>query len=54
MPDSQTPSSMQHLLVQTPWRAQKPLAGPNEFRLFCTENLPSQPYLPAGDLLHNK
>ena len=53
-PDGQVLSGMQHLLFQTKWLAQKPLAGPNEFRLFCAENLPSQPYLPAGELLHNK
>lgn len=53
-PDGQVLSGMQHLLFQTKWLAQKPVAGPNEFRLFCTENLPSQPYLPGSGLLQNK
>lgn len=47
-PDGQVLSGMQHLLFQNKWLEQKPLAGPNEFRLFCAENLPSQPYLPAA------
>jgi LacI family transcriptional regulator len=46
-PDGQVLSGMQHLLFQNKWLEQKPLAGPNEFRLFCAENLPSQPYLPT-------
>ena len=50
-PDGQVLSGMQHLLFQNKWLAQKPLTGPNEFRLFCAENLPSQPYLPGKDLL---
>lgn len=53
-PDGQVQSGMQHLLFQTKWLAQKPVAGPNEFRLFCAENLPSQPYLPTSGLLQSK
>ena len=53
-PDGQVLSGMQHLLFQNKWLAQKPFAGPNEFRLFCAENLPSQPYLPGSELLQNK
>jgi LacI family transcriptional regulator len=47
-PDGQVLSGMQHLLFQTQWLAQKPPGGPNEFRLFCAENLPNQRYLPAS------
>ncbi|WP_394787393.1 LacI family DNA-binding transcriptional regulator [Rhodoferax sp.] len=53
-PDGQVLSGMQHLLFENKWLQQKPPAGPNEFRLFCAENLPSQPYLPRGGLLPNK
>ncbi len=47
-PDGQVMSGMQHLLYHNQWLAQKPPGGPNEFRLFCAENLPSQRYLPGG------
>jgi LacI family transcriptional regulator len=50
-PDGQVLSGMQHLLHQNKWLAQKPPGGPNEFRLFCAENLPSQRYLPSGTAL---
>lgn len=40
-------SAMQHLLFVNKWLEHKPPSGPNEFRLFCAENLPSQSYLPA-------
>jgi LacI family transcriptional regulator len=53
-PDGQVLSGMQHLLFENKWLDQKPQAGPNEFRLFCAENLPSQPYLPRSGLLANK
>ncbi len=46
-PDGQVLSGMQHLLFVNKWLDQKPPSGPNEFRLFCVENLPGQPYLPA-------
>lgn len=46
-PDGQVLSGMQHLLFVNKWLDQKPPAGPNEFRLFCAENLPSKAYLPA-------
>ena len=46
-PDGQMLSGMQHLLFVNKWLDQKPPTGPNEFRLFCAENLPSQPYLPV-------
>jgi LacI family transcriptional regulator len=47
-PDGQILSGMQHLLFVNKWLDQKPPAGPNEFRLFCAENLPNQPYLPQA------
>lgn len=47
-PDGQVLSGMQHLLFENRWLGQQPPGGPNEFRLFCAENLPSQPYLPAS------
>lgn len=47
-PDGQMLSGMQHLLFVNKWLDQMPPTGPNEFRLFCAENLPSQPYLPAA------
>ena len=53
-PDGQVMSGMQHLLFENKWLDQKPPGGPNEFRLFCAENLPSQPYLPSSGLLPNK
>ncbi|SDO27620.1 transcriptional regulator, LacI family [Rhodoferax sp. OV413] len=53
-PDGQVLSGMQHLLFENKWLQQKPPAGPNEFRLFCAENLPSQPYLPRAALLLDK
>jgi LacI family transcriptional regulator len=46
-PDGQVLSAMQHLLFVNKWLEHKPPSGPNEFRLFCAENLPSQSYLPA-------
>lgn len=53
-PDGQVMSGMQHLLFENKWLDQKPPVGPNEFRLFCAENLPSQPYLSSSSLLSNK
>jgi LacI family transcriptional regulator len=39
---------MQHLLHACGYLDPAPEGGPNEFRLFCAENLPARPYLPAG------
>jgi LacI family transcriptional regulator len=47
-PDGQVLSAMQHLLHACGYLAAAPAAGPNEFRLFCAENLPARAYLPAG------
>ena len=44
-PDGQVLSSLQHLLHACGWLDVAPAGGPNEFRLFCAENLPPQPYL---------
>ena len=41
-------------VAENKWLQQKPPAGPNEFRLVCAENLPSQPYLPGSELLSNR
>lgn len=46
-PDGQARSALHHLLHAAGWLASPPAAGPTEFRLFCAENLPPQPYLPV-------
>jgi LacI family transcriptional regulator len=46
-PDGQVLSGMQHLLFMSKWLEQPPPGNANEFRLFCAENLPLQPYLPG-------
>ena len=45
-PDGQVLSAMQHLLNACGYLDAAPAGGPNEFRLFCAENLPARPYLP--------
>jgi LacI family transcriptional regulator len=47
-PDGQVLSAVQHLLHACGYLDAAPAGGPNEFRLFCAENLPARPYLPAG------
>jgi LacI family transcriptional regulator len=47
-PDGQVLSAMQHLLHACGYLDAAPAGGPNEFRLFCAENLPARPYLPPG------
>lgn len=44
-PDRQVLSSLQNLLHACGWLDAAPADGPNEFRLFCAENLPARPYL---------
>jgi len=44
-PDRQVLSSLQNLLHACGWLDAAPASGPNEFRLFCAENLPARPYL---------
>jgi len=44
-PDGQVLSAMQHLLHACGYLDRAPAAGPNEFRLFCAENLPPRRYL---------
>jgi LacI family transcriptional regulator len=44
-PDGQVLAGLQHLLHACGWSEAAPPAGPNEFRLFCPENLPARPYL---------
>ncbi|MDE2397626.1 MAG: LacI family DNA-binding transcriptional regulator [Burkholderiales bacterium] len=46
-PDGQVRSTLQHLLHACGWLEAPPAAGPNEFRLFCAENLP--PPRPADE-----
>ena len=47
-PDGQVLSAMQHLLHACGYLDPAPAGGPNEFRLFCAENLPARPYLPPA------
>jgi LacI family transcriptional regulator len=47
-PDGQVLSAMQHLLHACGYLDAAPAGGPNEFRLFCVENLPARRYLPPG------
>jgi LacI family transcriptional regulator len=44
-PDGQVLSSVQQLLHAGGFVEQAPAEGPNEFRLFCAQNLPARPYL---------
>jgi len=44
-PDGQVLSAMQHLLHACGYLDQAPADAPNEFRLFCAENLSPRPYL---------
>lgn len=44
-PDGQVAASLHHLLHATGYVDQPPPAGPNEFRLFCAENLDGGRYL---------
>jgi LacI family transcriptional regulator len=46
-PDGQVLAAMQHLLHACGYLDPAPAGGPNEFRLFCAENLPARPYLPT-------
>ena len=45
-PDGQVRSAMEHLLHACGYLDTAPSDGPNEFKLFCAENLPSRPYFP--------
>ena len=47
-PDGQVLSAVQHLLHACGYLDAAPAGGPNEFRLFCAENLPARPYLQVG------
>ena len=47
-PDGQVLAAMQHLLHACGYLDAAPAGGPNEFRLFCAENLPTLPYLPSA------
>lgn len=45
-PDGQVASSIQHLLHACGMQEEAPSREPNDFRLFCRENLGQRPYLP--------
>ena len=47
-PDGQVMAALQHLLHASGWLDRAPAGAPNEFRLFCAENLPAAPYLPSA------